>query len=134
MNIKQTLKQFFIAAVISAGVVGVILPGAAQAVGNNGCETDTSIIKCNNVNDSGDIENTGIWSILLLVINIMTVGVGILAVAGIVYGSVLYTSAGGSPDQVKKARTVIVNVVVGILAYLLMFSVLNFIIPGGVFA
>ena len=134
MKIKQTLKQFFIAAVISIGIVGVVLSDTTQAVGNNGCETDTSIIKCNNVNDSGEIENTGIWSILLLIINIMTVGVGILAVAGIVYGSILYTSAGGSPYQVKKAKTVIINVVIGILAYLLMFSVLNFIIPGGVFA
>ncbi len=79
------------------------------------------------------VESTGLWGILLLVINILTAGIGILAVAGIVYGSILYTSAGGSADQVKKARTAITNVVIGIVAYALMYTLLNFIIPGGLF-
>jgi hypothetical protein len=69
----------------------------------------------------------------LLAINILTAGVGVAAVGGIVYGAVLYTSAGGSQEQVKKAVGIITNVVIGVVAYALMFSVLNFIIPGGLF-
>jgi len=79
------------------------------------------------------VENTGVWGILLLAINILTAGVGVAAVGGIVYGAILYSSAGGSQEQVKKAVGVITNVVIGVVAYALMFSLLNFIIPGGLF-
>lgn len=117
-------------AIFSVGV----FPTDAIAAGNNGCETDTAIIKCENVNvDEDGVENTGLWSILLLVINIMTVGVGVLALAGIVYGGVLYTSAGGSAEQIKKAKTVFTNVVIGIIAFGGMYALLNFLVPGGVF-
>lgn len=111
-----------------------VFPAETFAAGNRGCETDTAIIKCENVNvDEDGVENTGLWSILLLVINIMTVGVGVLALAGIVYGGILYTSAGGSSEQIKKAKTVFTNVVIGIIAFGGMYALLNFLVPGGVF-
>jgi len=79
------------------------------------------------------VEDSGVWGLLLIAINILTAGIGVAAVAGIVYGSVLYTSAGGSPEQVKKAMGIISNVAIGIVAYALMYALLNFIIPGGLF-
>ena len=79
------------------------------------------------------VENSGVWGLLLIVINILTTGIGIAAVAGIVYGSILYSAAGDSADKVTKARAVIRNVVIGIVAYALMYAALNFIIPGGLF-
>lgn len=93
---------------------------------------DTAIISCSQ--GGGDkVQNTGLWGVLLIIVNIMTAGVGVLALAGIVYGAVLYTSAGGSPEQIKKARTIFTNVVIGVLAFAGMFTLLNFIVPGGVF-
>ena len=80
-----------------------------------------------------DASASGVWGLLLVAINILTAGIGIAAIGGIVYGSILYTSAGGSPEQVKKAMGIITNVVIGIIAYALMFSLLNFLIPGGLF-
>lgn len=80
-----------------------------------------------------NVSNTGVWAILLLAINILTAGIGVAAIGGIVYGAILYTSAGGSQEQVKKAMGVITNVVIGVVAYALMFSLLNFLIPGGLF-
>jgi hypothetical protein len=89
--------------------------------------------KCPDGSSPAVVENSGIWGILLVVINILTAGVGILAVGGIIYGSILYTSSGGNPENTKKAITFITNVVIGIVAYGAMFSLLNFIIPGGLF-
>jgi hypothetical protein len=83
---------------------------------------------------TSDTSNSGVWGVLLIAINILTAGVGVAAIGGIIYGSILYTSAGGSPEQVKKAMGIITNVVIGVVAYALMFSGLNFIIPGGLFA
>jgi hypothetical protein len=79
------------------------------------------------------VNSSGIWGVLLLILNIMTTGVGVLAVAGIVYGSVLYASAGDSAEQVKKAKGIILNVVIGLIAFGLMYALLNFLIPGGIF-
>lgn len=77
------------------------------------------------------IEDTGIWKLLKLVVNIMTAGAGILAIGGIVYGSVMYTTAGGNQEQVKKARSILTNVVIGILAFAAMWALLNWLLPGG---
>lgn len=85
----------------------------------------------NKPNDA--VTSSGIWGVLLLILNIMTTGVGVLAVAGIVYGSVLYASAGDSAEQVKKAKGIILNVIIGLIAFGLMYALLNFLIPGGIF-
>lgn len=105
----------------------------AECVGNNGCEVDTAIIKCEGDVTKDGYKNTGLWSILLMAINILTVGVGVAALGGIVYGAVLYTSSGGNQEQVKKAMTIFTNVVLGIVAFAFMWALLNFLIPGGVF-
>lgn len=82
---------------------------------------------------SNGVENSGIWAILLLVINILTAGIGVVAVGGIVYASIIYTTAGGDANQTKKAMTIIADIVIGVVAYALMYSVLNFLVPGGLF-
>ena len=139
MKIKQTIKSltfgmFLVLAMGISVIVGTTANAAPLTEGNNGCGTDTAIIKCDNVDVTKDgVENTAVFSILLTAINILTAGVGIAAIAGVVYGSILYTSAGGSAEQVKKAIGVITNVVIGVVAYALMFSFLNFLIPGGLF-
>lgn len=96
-------------------------------------KAQTVIIKCDSSSETG-AKGSPIWSILKLAINILTGGIGIVAVGGIVYGSILYTSAGADTAQTKKAVSVITNVVIGLIAYALMYAVLNFIIPGGLFS
>ncbi|MBM3210508.1 hypothetical protein FJZ39_04180 [Candidatus Saccharibacteria bacterium] len=88
----------------------------------------TSIIEC----DSEDGEGA-IFDLLNLVISIMTAGVGILAVIGIVYAGVLWASAKDSSDQVKKAKNIIFNVVIGLIMFFFLYAITNFLIPGGVF-
>jgi protein-tyrosine phosphatase len=87
--------------------------------------TETVIVACT--------DSSGIWGILLLCINILTSGIGIAAVGGIVYGSILYTSSGNDEARLKKAKEIIQNVIIGLIAYVSMYAVLQFIIPGGIF-
>lgn len=101
--------------------------------GNDCGGVKTAIVKCD-ADNSGDLNKNGIWALLLIVINVMTAGVGVLAVAGIVYGSILYTTAEDKADQVNKAVDIIRNVIIGLIAFALMWALLNFIIPGGVFS
>lgn len=95
----------------------------------------TSLISCEQTGgDGNNIKDTGVWGILILAINIMIGVIGVAALGGIIYGAILYTSAGGNMEQTKKGMQIIANVAIGLIAFALMFVALNFLIPGGVFA
>lgn len=132
MNIKQTIRNLVLGALLLVPVVAVAAPVSTYAAQCGGVET--AIISCEQDNkDATEVEDTGLWGVLILTINILTAGVGVLAVAGFLYGGYLYITSAGSPEQVKKARVVFTNVVIGVIAFGGMFALLNFIVPGGVF-
>jgi hypothetical protein len=133
MKVKQTLLTLGL--LVGAFGGNFALVSSAHAAELECGNAKTSIISCKADKDTtnGKVENNAIWKLLIMVLNIMIAGVGVLAVAGIVWGSVLYASAGDRPEQTKKAKEIIFNVVLGLLAFGLMYSVLNFLIPGGVF-
>jgi hypothetical protein len=132
MKIKQTLLTFGLAVGMISTVAYVQNASALDCGG-----VPTSIIggdACGNVEkDSKDIQKSGVWALLLLTLNILTAGIGIAAVGGIAYGAALYASSSDKPDQAKAGITFIKNVVIGLIAYGLMFILLNFLIPGGLF-
>jgi hypothetical protein len=130
MNIKQKITTLGFLVLSGLAINSVYSPlVAADCAG-----VRTSIINCTQSGQGSDAQDSGVWGILLLVLNIMTAGVGIVAVGGIVYGSILYASAGDDSGQVKQAKDIIQNVVIGLVAYGGMYLILNFLIPGGIFS
>lgn len=128
MKVKQTLKALLLGGVLTLGAASVAsAPVLAQECGG----VQTAIISCEESGE-GDYKDTGIWYILKLAIQILTGLIAVAALFGIVYGAILYTSAGPNQEQIKKAKNVFTSVVIGILAYALMVAALNFLIPGGV--
>lgn len=145
-TVKQTIRNLVVGVFLVFGVAFAALPMTARAAdcvetSTTQCcgNVPTSIIGCdqNNKDKDGDgkvdAQETGIWALLMMGVNILTAGIGVVALAGIVYGAVLYTSAGGSTEQIKKAYTVFTNVGIGIVAFAGMWALLNFLIPGGAF-
>lgn len=135
MKLKQisVARSLFVSLLIAGMAFGgfaATTPAAALKCGG----VETSVIACDQDNKSGELEDNGIWGLLLITLNIMTAGVGVLAVGGIVYGAILYTAAEDKADQIKKATNIITNVVIGLVAFALMWAGLNFLIPGGVFS
>ena len=123
----------FIISPIASADVGDRCGSETLTVGQSCCGgVVTSLIDCPGQTGGGPTENSGIWGILLLVINILTAGIAVAAIGGIVYGSVLYSTAGGDAANVKKAKEMIVNVVMGLVAYAFMYALLNYLIPGGI--
>jgi amino acid transporter len=127
MKIKQTLLVL-----IAILAVGVVTVGAAPMAFAQDCP-DTSIleIECNNSNETKD---SGVWQLLVMALNILTAGVGIAAVGGMVYAAILYASARQQADQVKKAKDIMLNIVIGLVSYAGMYLIVNFLIPGGLFS
>lgn len=117
-----------LAMTVLAGAL-MVSPMAFAACGG----AETAIINCSQTGGAS-AKDSGIWGVLLIALNILTASVGIAAVGGIVYGAILYTSAGDSTEQTKRAIEIIRNVVLGLVAFGLMYIGLNFLIPGGVFA
>lgn len=128
MKIKQIIKLVFLATFM----VGIVFCSTSPLFAANCSGHETAIINCDQSGGEA-LKDNGVWALLLLAINILTAGIGIVAVGGIVYGSILYTSAKSNPDQVKKAINIIINVVIGLVTYFLAWSFLNYIIPGGLF-
>lgn len=129
--LKQTLRQIIVGMAL---VLGLSALGGNAVLAIDCAGIDTNIIDCSTVPNTGNsTEDNGAWKLLVVIIQIMTAGVGIAGVGGIVYGGIRYATAGGNFETAKKALIVIANVGIGLVAYALMFALLNFIIPGGLF-
>ena len=96
-------------------------------------DTTTSILSCDQDNKGANTEDNAVWGLLIMAVNILTTGIGIAALGGLVYGAILYASAEDKTEQVTQAKAVITNVVIGLILFGFMWSLLNFLIPGGVF-
>lgn len=82
---------------------------------------------------SGDDDNQ-IMNVLATILNWLAIGVSVVVLIGIVYGAVMYASAGGNEAQTKKAIGIIRNAVIALLLYFGMWAILQYLIPGGVFS
>lgn len=136
MTIKQTIKIL----VVSIGLAQLLSLAPVMTPSAYAAEAKDEKLQCAILPQSicsaankGDVEKSGLWLLLLLVLNILTFGVGVVAVAMVVYASFLYTTAQDNSNQTKQAIEMIRNVVIGIAAYALMWAFLQYLIPGGIF-
>lgn len=65
------------------------------------------------------------------VVNLLSALVGIVVVIGIVLGAVQFGSSAGDPQKAANGKNHIRNALLGLLAYLLLYAFLQFMIPGG---
>lgn len=71
-----------------------------------------------------------IISILNLVVNIMTIGIGILGVIGITVVGIQYLTAGGDEGKTRNAKRRLSEIIIGLAAYVLIYAILDWLIPG----
>lgn len=122
---------FVVAAILLSLSVSFWITHSAAAAGKCG-GVDTAIISCNE-GGGGNIEQSGLMGLLRIVINIMALSVGVLAVGALVYAGILYASARDSQEQVQKAKDMIRNTIIGLILFAGMYSIVEFLIPKGVF-
>lgn len=101
---------------------------STQASASGTCgDSKTEFIRCE--------ESAGLGSIGALIkiaIFVVTVIIGIAAVGGLGYAAVLYAAARDNQGQVSEARTIIRNVVIGLVLYGFAIALINWLVPGGV--
>ncbi len=64
-------------------------------------------------------------------INLLSGLVVLVAMASIIVAGIMYSSSGGDPQKTAKAKGRIINTLLALLAYIFLYSFLQFIIPGG---
>lgn len=101
-------------------------PGLAESSQGECAGIKTDYFAC----EGDGIEAFG--GIISIIIAIVSIGVGIVAVGGLVYGAVLYASAQDNQEQVKKAITIVRSVIIGLILYVFMFTIANWLVPGGI--
>ena len=87
---------------------------------------DTAILSgcdCDGGNGGSVIE------ILNLIVDIMTIGIGILGVIGITIVGIQYLTAGGSEEKTRKAKRRMFEIVIGLVAYVLIYAALKWLLP-----
>lgn len=84
---------------------------------------ETSLIEC-------DETKNGIWPVLTVAMDVLTILIGAAAVIGIIISGIQYMTASGDPAAVTKAKRRLVEIVIGILAYGVLYVFLRWLIPG----
>lgn len=127
-EMKYTPQNIITGIIITLGMMigGLAFAQPAHA------ELKCSILPSSVCGNAESKTGNGVMELLKWVLRILTGGVGIAAVGAFIFAGVLYSSASGDTAQVSKAKTMITNTVIGIIAYALIFLVLNWLIPGGV--
>lgn len=102
-----------------------ILAGT-DGTGKNCGQAETVLITCS---------GTGVGAIgdvLRIVITVLSVLIGVAAVGGLAWASVLYAKAEDSEGNTKESKELIRNIVIGLLLYGFMIAIINWLVPGGV--
>lgn len=104
--------------------------GAAAAPESyEGCgEARTVLIKCNE--DARGLPVLA--SILRIAVTVLTVIIGVASVGGIAWAATLYAKAEDNSSNVTEARTIIRNIVIGLLLYGFLIAIVNWLVPGGI--
>ncbi len=89
--------------------------------------------KVNLVACGKDTGNVALNNILKIAVIILSIVVGIAAVGGLAWASILYSKAEDNEGNVSEAKTLIQNIVIGLLLYVLLVALINWLVPGGVF-
>lgn len=131
VKMKKLLTTSLLLATLSIAAVFAVPVSAKECI-VNGEKVETSIL------DGSDCAGTSadgssITAMLLYILNFMAVGVGIAVVAGIAWGGFMYSQAGGDSTKTKQAISIIINAVIGLVLFIFMYALVNFMVPGGVF-
>ncbi|MBQ2695597.1 hypothetical protein IJG04_03115 [Candidatus Saccharibacteria bacterium] len=136
---KGWIKGIFISVAILSGFLMAVPMLAPQPVyaetvpctcanGQSGTMPKTAILSESTICDCGNGE--AIIGILKLVVNIMVVGIGILGVIGIIIVGIQYMTAGGNEEKTRKAKRRMLEIVIGLAVFAVLYAILNWLIPG----
>lgn len=119
-------------AVCNASIESTVDPAVCTAAAQanqplpKGCPTNANA-KC--TKDSCDL----VAKYINPALEVVTAIFGLIVIASLIIGGIQYSSSAGDPQKVTEAKKRISNTLLALVCYLLLFSFLQFLIPGGLF-
>ncbi len=92
-------------------------------------ETSLSGTLKNGVRLTCDYKGVRIKEKLKLIIDIISVIIAALGVAAITYVGIMYLTAGPDVGKAVKARVRLIEIIIGLAVYALLYTILSFLIP-----
>lgn len=141
LSMKRLALKLFLPAIMAS----LLLPSAVFADANKEIATCTvngqpgvyvsiAVNGQNCIPISGNtLQTNPIFIYTVAILKVMSGLVGVATVGGFLWGGILYITARASASQVEKAKTVIINATIGLLMFIFMFAILQYLIPGGIF-
>lgn len=129
---KRIILNLAVAIVAICGVAASCVQSVFADANNGNNKVETSILSCPYSNDADENGKCVYW-ILNVALTVLTFGVGAAGVLGIAISGVQYLTARDNEAQVQKAKSRILQVVIGLAAYAVLWTALNWLIPGGIF-
>lgn len=62
---------------------------------------------------------------------LLSATVGLVVIITVILGSIEYISSGGDPQRTASGKKHIMNALIGLFAYVLLYAFLQFLVPGG---
>ncbi len=116
---------------ISLGEAGKYQCGKKD--GNKGAVVNTKFnFGCLGPNYPGAYVNP-ILDLAFSIIRFVSAGVGLIVVGSIIYAGILYSSSQGNPEQTQAAKNRIQNSIIGLVLYIFIFALVQYLVPGGLF-
>lgn len=126
---QKRLRRFAIGVMVALGllvpVATVVESIPVMAAPCEANEVDTNLFGCVRTDSNG----SGIKRLLSLVVTVLLYGIGAAAVVGVVWAGFLYLTARDNEAQVAKAKTRLIEVAIGLVAWALLFTLLQWLIP-----
>ncbi len=74
-----------------------------------------------------------IYKYVNLFLNFLSTGVGVVILIMMIVGGIQYATSSGDPNAIGAAKGRIMNALIALIAFILMYSVLQWLVPGGIF-
>lgn len=75
-------------------------------------------------------DSLDIGGLLALIAKILFYGLGVAATLGVIIAGIMYLTARDNEQQVTRAKQRLFDVVIGLVAWALMWTILHWLIPG----
>lgn len=72
----------------------------------------------------------GIWGLLGIIVDVMTIVIGAAAVIGIIISGIQYMTSSGNPAAMTKAKKRLIEILIGLLAYGVFYGLMRWLLPG----
>lgn len=109
-----------------------VVPSDNSSVQGAPSEEDVRTYNCSGKTSDECLKTNPIVQWLNVLINVFAGIIGIGAVVMIIVAGIQYMSARDNPQAVQSAKEKITSVVIGLVAFGLLYAFVNWLIPGGV--